>query len=233
VDTVFVENQWMNDQLCETLGTDRVILAPPGVDTVHFRPAESVSDLPGERVILCVGRLGDSRKRVDLLFEAYARLCARLEDPPRLLLAGFTAPSEANWIRARELGVFESIEFFPNVSTDELADLYRSASIFVLSSDEEGLGIVIVEAMASGLPVVSTDCGGPSTSIIDGETGLLVPRNDPEALAFAMHTLFVDSELRARMARRGRQRATDVFSLEATGRSFLDWYDCVLASEAQ
>ncbi len=229
MDVVFVENRWMDDCLRERIGAERVIFAPPGVDTDRFRPPEAASETPGPGVVLCVGRLADPRKRVDLLFEAYAGLCARLEDPPRLLLAGSSAPTEASWARARELGVLERIEFRPDVPGDELVELYRSASIFALSSDEEGLGIVIVEAMACGLPVVSTDCGGPSTSVLDGETGILVPRNEPEALASAMHAMFVDPERRARMGRKSRARASEMFSLEATGRHFLDWYDCALA----
>ena len=229
VDAVFVENEWMNDFLRSSIGSERVIFAPPGVDTKLFCPAEEAPPVEAPGVIICVGRLGDPRKRVDLLFDAYARLSDRLEDPPRLLLAGFSAPSEANWVKARTLGVAERIEFRADVSRQELVDLYRSASISVLSSDEEGLGIVIVEAMACGLPVVSTDCGGPSTSIVHGETGMLVPCDDAEALASAMHALMVDPEKRARMSRRARTRSVEVFSLEASARPFLDWYDRALA----
>ncbi|MEE2663871.1 MAG: glycosyltransferase family 4 protein [Myxococcota bacterium] len=229
VDAVFVENQWMDDHLREQIGSERVIFAPPGVDTDRFRPSESAQEPPGPGVVLCVGRLADPRKRVDLLFEAYAGLCARLEDPPRLLLAGGSAPPEASWARARELGVLERIEFRADVPGDELVELYRNASVFALASDEEGLGIVIVEAMACGLPVVTTDCGGPSTSVLDGETGILVPRNDPEAMASALHSLFTDPAQRARMARSARARATEVFSLKAAGQHFIDWYDRTLA----
>ena len=229
VDAVFVENQWMDDHVREQIAPERVIFAPPGVDTDRFCPSDSAREPSGPGVVLCVGRLADPRKRIDLLFEAYAKLCARLEDPPRLQLAGGSPPPDASWARARELGVLDRIEFRADIPGDELVELYRNATIFALSSDEEGLGIVIVEAMACGLPVVATDCGGPSTSVVDGETGLLVPRDDPEAMAVAIHTLLSDPERCTRMAQTARARATDVFSLEAAGRHFIDWYDRALA----
>ena len=226
VDTVFVENYWMEEHVRGEIGSERVIFAPPGVDTEHFHPAAAESAAPGR--LLCVGRMADARKRCDLLVEAYARLCHRLQDPPELLLVGNTGPTEATWARAEELGVRDRIVFRRDVSRDELAQLYRSASVYVLSSDEEGLGVVILEAMASGLPVVSTDCGGPSTSVVHGETGLLVPRSDPEALASALESLFADSALRSRMGAAGRARAEEHFSLETTGKHFIDWYDRAL-----
>ena len=230
VNKVFVENQWMAEHVRGEIGAERVIFAPPGVDTDHFHPAPSETSAPGR--VLCVGRLADVRKRCDLLIEAYARLCERLEDPPELLLVGSTGPPEKSWALARARGVRERIEFRPDVSRDELARLYRSASVFALSSDEEGLGIVILEAMASGLPVVSTDCGGPSTSVVPGETGLLVPRGDPEALAAALEKLCSDSALRRKMGSRARARAEEHFALRTTGARFIDWYDRVLEKSA-
>lgn len=227
VDTVFVENQWMYDGLREQLDPGRVIFAPPGVDTRHFHPAPAEPLAPGR--ILCVGRMADARKRSDILFDAYASLCDRFAEAPPLCIAGGSGPPEECWVRARERGVSDRIEFRANVSRDELAEIYRGSTVFVLSSDEEGLGVVILEAMASGLAVVSTDCGGPSTSILDGETGVLVPRSDPEALAAALHAMLTDPARRARMARAGRDRAVAEFSLEASGRRFLNGYD--LATE--
>jgi len=114
-----------------------------------------------------------------------------------------------------------------------LAELYRNALFFVLSSNEEGLGIVILEAMASGLPVVSTACGGPATSLVHGETGLLTPVGDARALADAMQTLLGDSDLRRRMGTEGRRVAEERFSLAAAGKVFLDSYDEVFSTQAR
>ena len=223
VDAVFVENQWMFDALRERLAPEQVIFAAPGVDTEHFRPAASPPDASGP--ILCVGRMADARKRCDVLFDAYASLCERLPDGPPLCIAGGSGPPEACWARASERGIRDRIEYRANVTADELAEIYRGATLFALSSDEEGLGIVILEAMASGLAVVSTDCGGPSTSVLEGETGLLVPRNDADALAAGMYALLTDPARRGRMGRAGRARAVAEFSHAASGRRFLEWYD--------
>src|SRR5947208_2552176 len=77
---------------------------------------------------------------------------------PRLVLAGLTAPKPDDWECAVQLGIADDIQVRIGVSDDELRDLYRGASLFLLSSDEEGLGVVLLEAMASGLPVVATRC---------------------------------------------------------------------------
>ena len=115
----------------------------------------------------------------------------------------------------------------------ELARLYREVVVFVLSSDEEGLGIVILEAMASGLPVVSTDCGGPGTAIVEGKTGFLTPVGDADALAEAMQRFLDDSSLCQHMGRAGRRVAGEQFSLAVTGKVYLDHYDRLLPQSYQ
>jgi hypothetical protein len=95
----------------------------------------------------------------------------------------------------------------------------------VLSSNEEGLAIVILEAMASGLAVVSTDCGGPATAVTEGETGFLTPVGDVESFSAAMQKLISDPVLCQRMGQAGRRVALERFSLAAAGKVFLDKYD--------
>jgi glycosyltransferase involved in cell wall biosynthesis len=110
--------------------------------------------------------------------------------------------------------------------------VYRQASLFVLSSNEEGLGIVILEAMASGLPVVGTRCGGPETCVVEGETGYLVPVGDAEALARSMQVLLEDRALGQQMGKAGRMLVESRFSIEAAGRPFLEVYDRLLSERA-
>jgi glycosyltransferase involved in cell wall biosynthesis len=148
-----------------------------------------------------------------------------MPEAPPLWLAGNRGPSDSDWDLARELGIFERVRFHADVSDDELVELYRGATLYALSSDEEGLGLVILEAMACGLPVVGTACGGPQTSVAEGETGFLVPVGDPAALAARMCELLEDPGLAQRMGRLARSRAVERFSPEATGRLFVDWYD--------
>jgi glycosyltransferase involved in cell wall biosynthesis len=98
-----------------------------------------------------------------------------------------------------------------------LVDTYRGASVFVLSSNEEGQGIVVVEAMASGLPIVATSCVGPSELITDGDEGLLTPVGSVEGLADAIVRISADRDLRRRMSDAARCRAVREFSLDRAG----------------
>ncbi|PQJ35060.1 hypothetical protein BSZ35_11060 [Salinibacter sp. 10B] len=227
VDAIFVENQWMYDHVADHVPADDVIFAPPGVDTEQFTPGPPPSD--GE-YILSVGRFADPRKNVQLLFEAYAQLSQCIDEPPPLVLAGRSTPSPGAWNLAKELGIRSAITFRADVSKDELADLYRNAALYVVSSDEEGLGLTILEAMASGRPVVSTACGGPSTTVLDGKTGLLVPVGDAEGLAAAMQDILSAPARADTIGKRGRERTEELFSLEATGQRFLNTYAQLLAS---
>lgn len=225
VDAVFVENQWMYDHLRDHMSSDDVIFAPPGVDTDQF----TLGPPPSEgSYILSVGRFGDPRKNVELLFDAHAELRRRIDDAPPLVLAGRSAPPDEAWERAHEMGVRSAITFREDVSKDELADLYRNAALYVVSSNEEGLGLTILEAMASGRPVVSTACGGPSTTVVDGGTGRLVPVGDASSLATAAQAVLADPTRADRMGQKGRERVENQFSLEATGGRFLEVYDQLL-----
>jgi glycosyltransferase involved in cell wall biosynthesis len=177
-----------------------------------------------------VGRFGDPRKNVLLLFEAYRMLRERLPDAPGLLLVG-ECPPPGDWATAEQWGIADWIDVQVDVPSEELPALYRQASLFVLPSNEEGLGIVLLEAMASGLPVVSTRSGGPETCVVEGETGYLTPVGDAEALASRMQTLLEDTDLRRHMGKAGRRMVETRFSIEAAGRPFLEVYDRLLGLE--
>lgn len=222
---VFVINAWMYEFLQDYLDPSQVIFAPPGIDTDIFYPGPYRAN----GYILSVGRFADPRKNVRLLLRAYAHLLQAMPDAPPLILAGDTGPSSENLRLASSLGISEKVEVRLQVSQEELAELYRNASLFVLSSDEEGLGIVNLEAMASGIPVVSTRCGGPDIAVVDGETGYLTPVGDAQALAERMRELLADPSLRQRMGEAGKIIIDERFSLEATGKACLDKYDEVVS----
>jgi glycosyltransferase involved in cell wall biosynthesis len=89
---------------------------------------------------------------------------------------------------------------------------------------------VLLEAMAAGRPVVATPVGGTPELVVDGETGLLVPPRDPEALAAALRRVLEDRELAARLGEAGRRRVSERFTLEAMTRRMLELYDEVVAA---
>lgn len=222
-DAVFVENRWMEKRMKE-LSDGRITYAPPGVNADRFRPTESARDEPDPGYLLSVARFDDSRKRVTVLFDAYARVVRRLEDPPDLVLAGASGPPAEAWKRADALGIRDHVHFHENLPTDELASLYRRASLFVLASAEEGLGLVFLEAQASGVPVVATRTHGSESAVDEGVTGLLSPVDDPDALAACVTELLSDDERRSRMRRAARQRAEEVFSRDVAAKRFLREY---------
>ncbi|MDQ6830246.1 MAG: glycosyltransferase family 4 protein [Gemmatimonadota bacterium] len=221
---IFTENAWLHRELSERY-PGRVRLAPPGIDTERYRPGASPA---WNGPILAVARLNDPRKNLPMLFDAYARLRARMPQAPRLMLAGqFNLPAHEAAM-PQQLGIAEHVDIRYSPTIEELIALYQSASCLALSSDEEGLGIVILEAMASGLPVVATGCGGPDDVVIEDGTGYLVPVKDAAAMAERLAHVLSSAPLRARLGAAGRERAVREYSIAAAGRRFLDAYDTLL-----
>jgi len=227
-DVVFVLNKWMEEYAIKEISAARTIFAPPGIDTAFWWPQPYQPD----GYILCVGRLADPRKNIPLLLTAYRQLLDMSDTAPRLVLAGRTAPSADTMAHLEQLGLSDRVEIIVNPSLERLRSIYQHAAMFVLSSDEEGLGLVILEAMACGIPVVSTDSGGPATLIDNHVTGIMTPVGDAEALANTMRELLADPKRRAQMGEAGRKRAEHELSLEATGDLYLAKYDELLQSKA-
>lgn len=228
-DVVFVLNQWMKEYVSQEIGLERTIFAPPGIDTEFWHPATYRPD----GYILCVGRLADPRKNLLLLLSAYRRLLDRNGSTPKLMFAGRTAPTADTKAQIEQLGLRNFVEIIVNPSPEQLRAIYQNAALFVLSSDEEGLGLVILEAMACGIPVISTDSGGPATLIDEHATGLMTPVGDADALADAMQTLLREPVRRRKMGEAGRQRAEQRFSLDVMGNLYLAKYDELLRGTAR
>lgn len=231
VDAVQVENPWMFSYAqARARRPEMVRFAPPGVDTSRFTALAERH--PAGGYIFTVGRFDDPRKNIGLLLEAYALVCGRMANSPRLVLAGASGPPDEFWRRAAELGLTSRIEFIQSPSTAELSALYRDAQTFVLSSDEEGFGVVIIEAMASGLPVVCTRSGGPEGFVLDGADGFLVGRDDAATLADRLVFLAQDPEANVAFGRRALAKARRQFSQAVAGQAYLDVYDQLLADRA-
>jgi glycosyltransferase involved in cell wall biosynthesis len=177
------------------IAPERCAVVPPGTDPAPLAKGSRGGNL----VLLCVAAL-TPRKGHDLLFQALARL-----DGPtwRLRCAGNASlhPPTAARLRklATELGLADRIAFLGELDEDALADQYQRADLFVLPSYHEGYGMALAEALACGLPVVSTTAGAiPDT--VPATAGLLVPPGDEAALTEALARLMGEPGLRERLA---------------------------------
>ncbi len=209
----------------------RCQVVPLGVETRAWsRPdPELVADIrrrwPGP-LVLFVGR--------HRAYKGLEDLVAAAERAPRarFLLVGDGPRRRAVEEAARRGRAADRIHFVGDLGRAELAACYAAADLLVLPSRlrSEAFGLVLLEAMASGLPVISTELGtGTSWVNLDGETGLVVPPADPEALAEAISGLLADPGRRRRMARAARARVAALFSAEAMVESTLEVYRQILA----
>jgi glycosyltransferase involved in cell wall biosynthesis len=225
VDHVFAESRYSESLLRTIVPSASLSVAVPGVDTELFRPSGEVA----ADYVLATGRFGDPRKNVRLLFEAFARVKQNARLMHRLLLVGQTPPCADDWACAERLGIAGSTTVRCNVPIAELAEIYRHAAAFVLTSREEGLPLVMLEAMASGIPVIATRCGGPETIITDGETGWLVALDNPDVLAARIERLLVDRTMASKIGACARQLVVAEYSLKVSAERYFTKYEELLA----
>ena len=194
----------------------RMVQLPPGVDEKTFHPGSGgdavrarlgLTDRP---VVVCVSRLVP-RKGQDTLILAMPRILAREPDAVLLIVGGGPYEKELRRL-ARETGVTDSVRFTGAVPWAELPAHYGAGDVFAMPCrtrrgglDVEGLGIVYLEASATGLPVVAGDSGGAPDAVLDGETGWVVRGGSVEEAAERIVVLLGDAELRRRMGERGRE----------------------------
>jgi glycosyltransferase involved in cell wall biosynthesis len=205
-----------------------------GVDLERFARAPTVeaqaarwrARWPGRQLVLFVGRLRHY-KGVNVLIDA----AARLPDQAEFLIVGVGPLAEALHRQAQHSGVAERVHFLGELSDEEVTALYHAADVFVLPSTNraETFGIVQLEAMACGLPVICTELG-TGTSYVNqhGVTGLVVPPNDPEALAAALQQLLEHPEQRRAFGAAGRRRIEQAFTRQEMLRRTLALYEEVL-----
>jgi D-inositol-3-phosphate glycosyltransferase len=166
--------------------------------------------------------MSDPRKNIGLLLEAFALLPDRVRNQSRIVLAGSPPPPQAFWEHAQRLGLYDRITFVDQPEGPALLRLYQQASVFALPSDEEGFGMVLLEAMACGVPVVSTRSGGPDGIITDAEDGFLVQRGDAAAMAARLGQVLEDDGLAAEMGRNARRTIEQRYDERVVGRSFVE-----------
>ena len=202
-------------------------IIPNGIDVDHF--ADNAGPWPkyrdGKTNILFVGRL-EKRKGLRYLLEAYSKLKWDYPDT-RLLVVGPGLPDEGSFevIGARSL---QDVELIGGVSYEELPRYYASADIFCSpATGAESFGIVLLEAMSAGKPVVASDIEGYRGIIEHGEQGLLVDPKDGDELAKSLARLIEDRELARRMGSRGREMV-EQYRWEAVASQVEAYYEVCL-----
>lgn len=214
--------------------TDGAVLADgsiSGVDVSRFRPDERARaavrgelGIPEDAIVFVfLGRLQPDKGLIDL-GAAFARVAA-IEPRARLLVIG---PDEACVAAQLEAAVGDRRDQLHRVDfTPEPERLLVSGDVFCLPSYREGFGTSVIEAAACGLPAVVSRIYGLTDAVIDGETGLLHPPHDVQAIAGAMARLAAAPALRARLGEAARARAQAAFSSERVTAALLDWYRAI------
>lgn len=224
-----------NKLLALDFPADRTLVHYIGVDTQAITPRDPAIEEP---VILHVARL-EEVKGTEWLIRAFAKLPFP-HKTAKLVIIGEGKLRKSLQKLARDLGAAAQIEFLGAQSHAQVLNWMRYAAMVVLpsvktsSGREEGLGMVLLEAAATGVPCVGTRVGGIAESIIEGETGFLVPERDSESLAIAIGTLLSNLPLRQRMGAAARQRVEQFFDLRRQSAYLEDIYDALLGGrEAQ
>ncbi|WP_017327477.1 glycosyltransferase [Synechococcus sp. PCC 7336] len=187
---------------------DKLHVVHCGVDPSEFRPADR--DRLG-RHLLYVGRL-DAAKGLPVLFDSLAALKERHPDL-LLTVVGDGGDRPQLEARVRQLGIREQVRFVGYKSRLEVRQCLQESDLLVLPSFAEGVPVVLMEAMAAGLPVVATRIAGISELVDDGESGYLVPPGDALALGNRISTLLGDDRLRSRLGAAGRAKVAAEFDI--------------------
>ncbi|MDZ4132332.1 MAG: glycosyltransferase family 4 protein [Dethiobacteria bacterium] len=188
-----------------------------GVDTLIFRP---LNRKRAANRLLLVTNTEDRKKGVIYLFQAMCSL------PPEVTLTVVDDVKKRNYayILRQEMGLEDRVTFTGRLSTEDLVEQYNTASVVIVPSVYEGFGLPAAEASACAAPVIASSGGALPEVVADGESGLLVPPMDPDALAEAIRNLLADPDLRERLGRNGRERVQRLFTWEKAAEEHTDYF---------
>lgn len=209
----------------EHLGGDAVLI-PNGVDVGRFEGAQPLPGRPDVPTVVFLGRIDEQRKGLAVLLEALPELVSLVPDV-RLLVAG---PGDADDVReAVPASLRDRVELLGRISEQDKPSVFASGDVYCAPNTHgESFGIVLVEAMAAGTPVVASDLEAFRRVLEDGRAGVLVPVRDPGALALALGDLLQDPERQSRLVAAG-QRAVRAYDWATVTRQIVEVYETVVA----
>lgn len=208
-------------------------IIPNGIDLNHFKPDVPLIEqyCDGKLNIVFVGRL-EYRKGVNYLLKAFLDIKRQMPNT-RLIIAGPGTRLRKRYERWVKKSRLSDVVFAGMISDKDLSSYYRTADIFCApATSRESFGLVLLEAMATGCPVVATNIEGYASVVTNGEEGLLVPPMDSRALANALLVLLKDKEKRLQMGQKGIITATK-YSWEDVSRRVLDYYGKIIEKVRQ
>ncbi len=195
-----------------------------GVDTALYRPlpdraaAFASTGFPGKFAIGCFGRVRP-QKGTDVFVEAMCRLLPKYPEFTAVIIGAVTGDQRLFLRGLQEqtaaAGVADRVRFLGELRIDEVPHWYQRINIYAFTSRNEGFGLTLLEAMAAGAAVVAARAGAAEKVIVDGDTGILVPPGDVEALTAALELLMRDPRHAAFMGHRARERVMAEFGVEA------------------
>ena len=203
---------------------DRYRIIPNGVDCAFFGKGEPIADLAdGKRNILFLGRL-EKRKGLPFLLEAYAKIKPVFPDT-RLVVVGGDGGLRSVCELYVERNRLQDVVFTGYVSDEAKPDYYKTADVYCApNTGGESMGIVLLEALAAGAPIVASRIEGFSDVITDGEEGFLAPPRDSDALADALKRLLSDQPLRTKMSRQAVKTARD-YDWKRVSKQIVGYYE--------
>ena len=215
-----------NQTYLQTLGVTEtpIYTVYHGLDTQQFVPRTATTNKPEIPVVLTVGRVVE-KKGFPTLIEACRLLKARGVRFQCQFISGAGVREQEIMALIHELDLDDTVRMQPAVTQETLRQIYQQATLFALpcqiaeNNDRDGIPNVLVEAMAAGLPVVSTNISGIPELIEQGVSGLLVPQKDARALADAITALLAAPELRQRLGQAAREKVCREFDAEANVRT--------------
>jgi glycosyltransferase involved in cell wall biosynthesis len=217
---------------------DDIAVVPMGVNprflsAARGRNAQQTGSEAGEKRILYAGRLIDL-KGVGYLIRALPAVLKKFSETKLVVVGSGPMKDDLMNLSAR-LNLSDKVIYIDKVPQEKLLEFYTSANLFVLPSivnqkgETEGLGVVLLEAMACGLPVVGSAVGGIPDIIKDGETGLLARQKEPDSLAEKITKIFSDASLRRKLVENGYQMVEKNFSWDTISEKFIEIYREVLS----
>lgn len=225
---------YLQKQYPEAAARARLELVRNGIDLGRFRPYPHPPGVPPR--IIAVGRLVETKG-----FHVLVEACARLRQAGRTcrcLIVGEGPEADRLQKMVADLRLEDRVELLGQLQPEELLPYFRSADLLAMpacvrNNDQDGIPTVLIEAMAMEIPVVATRVSGIPELVRDGETGLLVNPDDPEALGAALARLLADGELARRLAAAGRDLVVSEFNLQRSAARLLDLFREALGSRSK